>query len=273
MGLRPIKQARPIRKRARLFNRANGLSKTRGAACPQAGTSLLDGHHPITEMQLGPVRFSVDPRSQAAKRPFEHRLVVRDTGIQLAVDQAQASIQEIYGLLAANEHRNDLIFNDVINALEESRSPILLTERRDHLDHFANRLRAFTKHLVVLHGGMGVKARREVFEQLATIPTDEERLLLATGRYIGEGFDDARLDTLFLALPISWRGTLVQYTGRLHRLHPGKSEVRIYDYADREIPMLAKMFERRLKGYQSIGYTRSNAIDASQMTLDTTGTR
>jgi superfamily II DNA or RNA helicase len=77
-----------------------------------------------------------------------------------------------------------------------------------------------------------------------------------TGRYIGEGFDDARLDTLFLTMPVSWKGTLVQYAGRLHRLHPGKTEVRIYDYVDREVPLFQRMFERRLRGYRAIGYAR-----------------
>ncbi|MGB5677895.1 MAG: restriction endonuclease subunit R, partial [Gammaproteobacteria bacterium] len=108
--------------------------------------------------------------------------------------------------------------------------------------------------LVVLQGGKGAKRRRDDLEQLATVPDDEERLVIATGRYIGEGFDDARLDTLFLALPVSWKGTLVQYAGRLHRLHPGKTEVRIYDYVDSNIPMLARMFEKRLRGYRAIGY-------------------
>ena len=83
---------------------------------------------------------------------------------------------------------------------------------------------------------------------------NEERLLLATGKYVGEGFDDARLDTLFLALPVSWKGTLVQYAGRLHRLHPGKQEVRIVDYVDSKVPMLAKMFEKRRVGYRAMGY-------------------
>jgi superfamily II DNA or RNA helicase len=87
----------------------------------------------------------------------------------------------------------------------------------------------------------------------------QERLLLATGRYIGEGFDDPRLDTLFLALPVAWKGTLVQYTGRLHRLHPGKREIRIFDYVDREVPMLLRMFEKRLRGYRAIGYARGEA--------------
>jgi len=105
-----------------------------------------------------------------------------------------------------------------------------------------------------VRGGRSAKERRKVEAQLASIPADEERLILATGRYIGEGFDDARLDTLFLALPVSWKGTLVQYAGRLHRLHPGKHEVRIVDYVDGKVPMLARMFERRRVGYRSMGY-------------------
>jgi superfamily II DNA or RNA helicase len=91
------------------------------------------------------------------------------------------------------------------------------------------------------------------------IPAKEERLLLATGRYIGEGFDDAQLDTLFLALPVPWKGAIVQYTGRLHRLHPGKREVRIFDYVDGNVPMLLRMFEKRLRGYRAIGYARGEA--------------
>ena len=98
-----------------------------------------------------------------------------------------------------------------------------------------------------------------LFRQLTAIPATDERLLLATGRYIGEGFDDPRLDTLFLALPISWKGTLVQYTGRLHRLHPGKRDLHIFDYVDREVPMLLRMFEKRLRGYRAIGYARGEA--------------
>jgi superfamily II DNA or RNA helicase len=106
---------------------------------------------------------------------------------------------------------------------------------------------------------MGAKTDRNVREQLTAIPATEERLLLATGRYIGEGFDDPRLDTLFLALPVSWKGTLVQYTGRLHRVHPGKRDIRIFDYVDREVPMLLRMFEKRLRGYRAIGYARGEA--------------
>jgi superfamily II DNA or RNA helicase len=218
-----------------------------------------DGRHPIIHMQLGPVRFSVDAKSQAARRPFDHKLIVRETGVMpLGVPQT-AGIQDIYSALVSDTRRNDIIFDDIVRALEEKRPPILLTERREHLDHFAQRLKPFTRHLIVLRGGMKTSERKEVFERLTSIPEDEERLLLATGKYIGEGFDDARLDTLFLALPISWKGTLTQYTGRLHRLRPGKTEVRIYDYVDSSIPMTMSMFKKRLSGYRALGYARDES--------------
>jgi superfamily II DNA or RNA helicase len=218
-----------------------------------------DGHHPILPMQIGPVRFAVDAKSLAARRPFAQKLVVKKTDFSPTQVLEGVGIQELYAALAMDRHRNDLIFDDVVGALEERRSPILLTERRDHLEHFADRLRRFTRHLVVLHGGMKPRERRDAIARLAGIPDSEERLLLATGRYIGEGFDDARLDTLFLALPVSWKGTLIQYAGRLHRLYPGKSEVRIYDYVDHAVPMLMKMFLKRLRGYRAIGYAREGS--------------
>ena len=102
---------------------------------------------------------------------------------------------------------------------------------------------------------MKTSDRRAAIEQLKAIPETEERLVLATGRFIGEGFDDARLDTLFLALPVSWKGTLVQYAGRLHRKHHAKTEVRMMDYVDRNVPMLARMFEKRMRGYRAMGYS------------------
>ena len=216
-----------------------------------------DGQHPIFEMQLGPARYVVDSRSSSASSPFARRLVVRETEFELT-GETNLPIQRIYRSLAGDERRNDLILNDVIGALDTGRSPLVLTERKDHLDFLAGRLRAFTRHLIVLQGGVGAKKRREALAALAAIPDGEEFLVLATGRYLGEGFDDARLDTLFLTLPVSWRGTVVQYTGRLHRLHPAKTEVRIYDYVDRRVPVLVRMYERRLTGYRSIGYERTD---------------
>jgi superfamily II DNA or RNA helicase len=218
-----------------------------------------DGHQPITQMQLGPVRFRVDARSQAAHRPFDHRLIVRETGFRIAGDGQNTGIQEVYRALANDEARNRRIVEDIIAAVHEGRSPILLTERKDHLEYFAEQLRGFVRHIVVLRGGMTAKERQHSADQLASISDVAERLVVATGRYIGEGFDDPRLDTLFLAMPVSWKGTLIQYSGRLHRRHPAKTEVRIYDYVDREVPMLLRMFAKRLTTYRAIGYARGEA--------------
>ncbi|MEO8302536.1 MAG: DEAD/DEAH box helicase family protein [Betaproteobacteria bacterium] len=239
------------------FERVLASAKARYVVGLTATPQRRDGRHPITQMQLGPVRFMVN--AKASQRPFEHRLIVRESNFHPSTAAVDGGIQGLYGALAQDEARNVMILNDVIGALADGRSPILLTERRDHLEYFASKLRPFARHLVVLQGGMGVKAARNVRDRLMAIPATEERLLLATGRYVGEGFDDARLDTLFLALPISWKGTLVQYTGRLHRLHPGKRDLRIFDYVDREVPMLLRMFEKRLKGYRAIGYARGEA--------------
>ena len=151
--------------------------------------------------------------------------------------------------------RNRRIADDVIDAVKRGRSPLVLTERNDHLDGLEQMLAANVPHLVVLRAGAGKKQRQAVADRLATIPADEGRVVLATGKYVGEGFDDARLDSLFLTLPVSWRGTVAQYAGRLHRLHDVKREVRIYDYADVNVPMLARMFDRRCRGYEAIGYT------------------
>jgi superfamily II DNA or RNA helicase len=213
-----------------------------------------DGHHPIIQMQLGPVRFTVKPEDSTATRSRRYGLVVRETGFRLPPGHGEMKIQELYGALARDEGRNRMILDDVLLAVESGRSPIVLTERRDHLEWLAARLKNAVRHLVVMTGGGTPKRRREIADRLARIPDGEERLVLATGRYIGEGFDDARLDTLFLALPVSWKGTLVQYAGRLHRTHPTKTQVLVFDYLDRAVPMLLRMYERRLRTYRAIGY-------------------
>jgi superfamily II DNA or RNA helicase len=232
-----------------------------------ATVARKDGHHPIIFMQCGPVRYRVDARKQAKRRPFTHRVIVRQTGFTYptpGLDGNDVSIHDLYAALADNDARNELIQDDVLKAIDAGRSPILLSERRLHLEHLAERLDPLVKNLIVLKGGMGQKQRRTLAEKIAAIPDSEERLLLATGRYLGEGFDDSRLDTLFLTLPVSWRGTLVQYAGRLHRLHQAKKEVRIYDYADLDVPLLSRMFRKRCHGYRSIGYEMDEAqnVDA-----------
>src|SRR5436853_7794500 len=143
-----------------------------------------------------------------------------------------------------------------MRALKDARVPLVLTERTNHLQTLVERLSPRIPHLFVMRGGMSKKQRDALASQMRALPDDQPRVIVATGRYIGEGFDDARLDTLFLAMPISWKGTLIQYAGRLHRLQLGKTEVRIFDYVDREVPVLSRMFEKRLRTYQALGYTR-----------------
>jgi len=168
---------------------------------------------------------------------------------------SDATIQEVYSALATDVARNEMITSDVIRALDAGHSPLLLTGRKEHLGVLATEIQRAAKHVFVLKGGMGKKERRTTAESLASVPENEPRVILATGSYIGEGFDDARLDTLFLAMPVSWKGTLQQYVGRLHRQHDGKRVVQVYDYVDLNVPMLARMYQRRLKGYDAIGYT------------------
>jgi superfamily II DNA or RNA helicase len=213
-----------------------------------------DGHHPIITMQCGPIRFRVNPKKQAALRPFEHVIYPRYTNFVVTEDAQKKGIQEIYTALIKDESRNDLIFDDILMSLERGRSPLLLTERTEHLEYFADRLQGFSRNILVFRGGMGKKQRQDLRLQMASISDDEERLIIATGRYIGEGFDDARLDTLFLAFPISWRGTLQQYAGRIHRLHTNKKFVEVFDYVDINVPVLMRMYEKRMKGYSALGY-------------------
>lgn len=214
-----------------------------------------DGHHPIILMQCGPIRYRVNARDQAASRPFEHVVIPRFTNFRMPAQAQKPEIHEIYAALTHDKARNDMILKDLLEAIKRGRSPLVLTERTEHLKLLASRLENSVKNIIVLQGGMGVKQRKAVMNRLFTIPENEERVLIATGRYIGEGFDDARLDTLFLALPISWRGTVQQYVGRLHRLHDQKKEVVVYDYVDGCVPMLAAMFDKRQRGYESVGYS------------------
>lgn len=164
------------------------------------------------------------------------------------------SIQDIYSALILDEDRNKMIVEDVIGSCAAGRSPLVLTERKDHLEWLAGRISKLSRNVIVMSGGIGKKKRKDIEETIAQIPDDEQRIILATGRYLGEGYDDARLDTLFITLPVSWKGTIAQYAGRLHRLHSSKQEVLIYDYADMSVPVLKKMYERRCKGYKLLGY-------------------
>jgi superfamily II DNA or RNA helicase len=215
-----------------------------------------DGHHPIIFMQCGPIRYRDDAKKQAEKRPFDHFVIPRFTTLRVPLDKVEkdVSIQEHYSHMVVDEMRNRLIVNDVIDCHESGRNCLVLTDRTKHLELLAERLRERIPEVMTLRGGRGTKEAGEILQRISDTPADKLLTLIATGRYIGEGFDEPRLDTLFLTMPISWKGTLQQYAGRLHRLFEKKNEVQIYDYVDTHVGVLERMYNKRLNGYASIGY-------------------
>ena len=213
-----------------------------------------DGHHPIIAMQCGPVRHTIDGQATRSPQALELRVIRRDTPFDPSALPIDAGIQEIYGALAVDDRRTKLVADDALELVAQGRSPVVLTERREHLDRLVARLADRVPGLIALHGDMRPAARRDALERLRGSEEISPRVLVATGRYIGEGFDDPRLDTLLLAMPIAWKGTVVQYTGRLHRAHPGKRQALVYDYVDAELPVLRRMFAKRLKAYRALGY-------------------
>lgn len=231
-----------------------------------------DGHHPILFMHCGPIRYRDNPREQAENRPFDHYIVPKFTSLRVPMDRDQkdVSIQDLYTEIMDNDYRNQQIIDDVLRNYHQGRNCIILTLRTAHVELLAKQLKEKKpeiRDVITLMGGMGKKTTRKTLRHLADIPTDKNIILVATGQFIGEGFDEPRLDTLFLAMPISWKGTLQQYAGRLHRLYNTKREVRIYDYVDIQVKMLDKMYQKRLNGYASMGY-KAKGEEAMDTPLD-----
>lgn len=222
-----------------------------------------DGHQPIIFMQCGPIRFSTDAKSQIAKQSFDRFLIPRFTSYNSILED-RLSIATLYKYLSEDEIRNNLIVEDICKAVNTGRTPIILTNRTAHVSALAEKLKATIKNVISLTGIGTTKEKREAMQRLQTIPDSEQLVIVATGKYVGEGFDYPRLDTLFLALPISWKGLLTQYAGRLHREYEGKKDVRIYDYIDIHEPICDSMYRKRLKGYAAIGY---KTINTAQPTL------
>jgi len=225
-----------------------------------------DGHQPIIFMQCGSIRFKDDAKKQAEKRPFEHYVIPRFTSLRVPLDKNEkdVSIQELYSEIVVNEFRNQLITDDVVRNFESGRNCLVLTERTAHVELLSKKLSERIHEVISLTGGMGVKRTREIMTQISETPVDKQLTLVATGKYIGEGFDEPRLDTLFLVMPISWKGTLQQYAGRLHRLFANKNEVQIYDYVDIHVRMLERMYHKRLNGYSTIGYKAKGESSAPE---------
>ena len=212
-----------------------------------------DGQQPIIFMQCGPIRFSADAKSQITKQSFDRYLIPRFTSYRSITEDRQ-TITAMYQSLSEDPVRNDLIVKDICKAVDSGRTPIILTNRTSHVTLLAEKLKTTIPNVITLTGSGSTKDKREALQRLQTISPSEPLVIVATGKYVGEGFDYPRLDTLFLALPISWKGLVAQYAGRLHRENEGKKDVRIYDYIDIHEPVCDSMYRKRLKGYASIGY-------------------
>ena len=209
-----------------------------------------DGKERIVLMQIGPVRYK---DLSKVTSELEHKVLVQETGITIGDLQQEHTTNELYDYLYINPIRNMQIVMDVRNCLDEKRYPIILTERKEHIDLLEKELSSYVK-VYKLHGGLKKKERESIMEELQNLSEDEPRVIIATSKYVGEGFDYPILDTLFLTLPISWSGRVKQYAGRLHREYHEKKEVRIYDYLDSEIDTATKMYGKRCKGYRGMGY-------------------
>ncbi len=234
----------------RIFHASSSLYRLGLSATPVR----KDGHEPIIFMHLGPIRFTYSTRDQVLASPYQHVVRPCMTDFRLEGDASEWSIQDIYQALASSVARNDRIASDVREALSQGRVPLVLTQRTDQRDRLAELLHEGGYEVVILKSQLGSRQRNEIASRLSGPIPPAGRVVIATGRLVGEGFDLPRLDTLFLAAPVSWRSVIQQYVGRLHRLHADKDSVVVYDYVDIHVPQLQRMYKRRKASYRAFGY-------------------
>ena len=220
-----------------------------------------DGHQPIIFMQCGPIRYTANKSVQ--HHSFTRELRPRFTAYKDISAEPLTYTQQIHEI-ANNELRNCMIISDVCQAIQQGRTPIILTQLTAHVHVLAQMLTPHCQNVICLTGSDSTKQKRLTMETLRSIPSEQSLAIIATGKYIGEGFDFPRLDTLFLTLPIAWKGLVAQYTGRLHREYDGKDDVIVYDYIDIHVPLCEKMYRRRLKGYAGNGYQLQSSISSDQ---------
>ncbi|MBN8886812.1 MAG: DEAD/DEAH box helicase [Rudaea sp.] len=224
-----------------------------------------DGQQPIIFMQCGSVRHSAAKPEDA---PSDQEVVALYVKREIGLPET-AGIQQVFRDIAADPQRTKVIADEISTAVGHGRKILVLTERTEHLDSLLLALDGNVPKPFVLHGRMSKKQRAKLIEELDALPSDAPRVLLATGKLVGEGFDHPPLDTLILAMPISWKGTLQQYAGRLHRTHANKARVQIVDVVDTGHPALMRMWERRQRGYKAMGYRFApSETDSPQLPID-----
>ena len=213
-----------------------------------------DGHEKIVFMQLGSVRYRLTEKESVARQNFRHEICPRFTSF-VPVTIEKPSINDLYKLLVHDKIRNQMILEDILASIEEGRTPLVLTKFKDHAEYLFEMLREKKVYVILLMGGSSAKVRTERRNELENSSIENRLVIISTSKYIGEGFNFPRLDTLFLTVPISWKGNIAQYAGRLHRDYAGKENVIVYDYVDVHVAMLERMYQKRLSAYSSMGYT------------------
>ena len=214
-----------------------------------------DGKDKTVLMQFGPVRFRFTAKDKIRLQGMEHILEPRFTPIISTKEKLTSN--EAYEIVVNSDLRNSIIASDIDACVKQGHTPLVLSKRKAQLDVLFEKVKDKADHVLVLTGGKKQSERKEIREQLSSIPESESLIILATGQYVGEGFNCSRLDTLFLAMPIAWDGNVEQYTGRLNRSYDGKNKVTVIDYVDHHIEMFANMYNKRLRTYKRIGYELS----------------
>lgn len=235
-------------------------------ATPKRG----DGLEKINYMLIGPIRYSYTAKEKAKEQGIQHLVYPRFTRTvpPRGVITDKMHPNEAYEIIHNNDVRDEQIIEDVKNCVAAGRTPVVLSRYKDHSEKFYERLKSYADHVFLMTGNNSKKEHRKILEQMHQVDKNESLILIATGSLVGEGFDFPRLDTLFMATPVSFRGVVEQYAGRLNRDYAGKENVIIYDYVDNHIPMFNNMYMKRLKAYKQIGYEFGDGLQTVKQTVN-----
>ena len=235
-------------------------------ATPKRG----DGLEKINYMLIGPIRYSYTAKEKAKEQGIQHLVYPRFTMTvpPRGVITDKMHPNEAYEIIHNNDVRDEQIIEDVKNCVAAGRTPVVLSRYKDHSEKFYERLKGYADHVFLMTGNNSKKEHRKILEQMHQVDKNESLILIATGSLVGEGFDFPRLDTLFMATPVSFRGVVEQYAGRLNRDYAGKENVIIYDYVDNHIPMFNNMYMKRLKAYKQIGYEFGDGLQTVKQTVN-----
>ena len=235
-------------------------------ATPKRG----DGLEKINYMLIGPIRYSYTAKEKAKEQGIRHLVYPRFTRTvpPRGVITNNMHPNEAYEIIHNNDIRDEQIIEDVKNCVSVGRTPVILSRYKDHSGKLYERLKSYADHVFLMTGNNSKKEHKKILEQMRQVDKDESLILIATGSLVGEGFDFPRLDTLFMATPVSFRGVVEQYAGRLNRDYAGKQNVMIYDYVDSHIPMFDNMYVKRLKAYKQIGYELVGVLQTDKQVVN-----